>query len=120
MHYTAMDCLPYTMLSICHQSSLSSDEICQITHELNEKSESALRTCFIVHWMQLQFLGRAINHINLQLMIAIYAMNYKIMCTHCPLEVWTKSVTNVDVAGQTQFSANMAYLNSSSHTTWSD
>lgn len=39
--------------------------------------------------------------------------------THCPLEVCTRSVTRVDVAGQTQFSANMAYLNSSSHTTWS-
>lgn len=39
--------------------------------------------------------------------------------THCPLEVCTRSVTKVDVAGHTQFSANMAYLNSSSHTTWS-
>lgn len=37
--------------------------------------------------------------------------------THCPLEVCTRSVTKVDVAGHTQFSANMAYLNSSSHTT---
>lgn len=43
-----------------------------------------------------------------------------VACTHCPLEVWTSSVTRVDVAGHTQFSANMAYLNSSSHTTWSD
>ena len=44
---------------------------------------------------------------------------YEMVCTHCPLEVWTKRVTKVDVAGHTQFSANMAYLNSSSHTTWS-
>lgn len=40
--------------------------------------------------------------------------------THCPLEVWTNSVIKVDVAGHTQLSANIAYLNSSSQTTWSN
>lgn len=39
--------------------------------------------------------------------------------TYCPLEVWTSSVISVDVAGHIQFKANMAYLNSSSQTTWS-
>lgn len=39
--------------------------------------------------------------------------------TDRPLEVCTSSVIRVEVAGQTQFRANMAYLNSSSHTTWS-
>lgn len=39
--------------------------------------------------------------------------------TDRPLEVCTRSVIRVEVAGQTQFRANMAYLNSSSHTTWS-
>lgn len=39
--------------------------------------------------------------------------------TDRPLEVCTSSVIRVEVAGQMQFSANMAYLNSSSHTTWS-
>lgn len=37
--------------------------------------------------------------------------------TDRPLEVCTSSVIRVEVAGQMQFSANMAYLNSSSHTT---
>lgn len=39
--------------------------------------------------------------------------------TDRPREVWTRSVTKVEVAGQTQLRANMAYLNSSSQTTWS-
>lgn len=37
--------------------------------------------------------------------------------THWPREVWTSSVMRVEVAGQTQFSASMAYLHSSSQTT---
>lgn len=37
--------------------------------------------------------------------------------TDRPLEVCTSSVIRVEVAGQMQFRANMAYLNSSSHTT---
>ncbi len=40
--------------------------------------------------------------------------------TDRPREVWTRSVTKVEVAGHTQLRANMAYLNSSSHTTWSE
>lgn len=40
-------------------------------------------------------------------------------CTYCPLEVWTRRVMRVEVAGQTQFRASMAYLHSSSQTTWS-
>lgn len=40
--------------------------------------------------------------------------------TNRPREVCTRSVTKVEVAGQTQLRANMAYLNSSSHTTWSE
>ena len=40
--------------------------------------------------------------------------------THWPREVCTSRVTSVEVAGHTQFRANMAYLNSSSHTTWSE
>lgn len=39
--------------------------------------------------------------------------------THCPRDVCTSSVTSVEVAGHTQLRASMAYLNSSSHTTWS-
>lgn len=42
-------------------------------------------------------------------------MNY----THCPLDVCSKSVTNVDVPGHRQLLASKAYLNSSSHTTCS-
>lgn len=37
--------------------------------------------------------------------------------THWPRDVCTSSVTSVDVAGQMQFRASMAYLHSSSHTT---
>lgn len=37
--------------------------------------------------------------------------------THWPREVCTSSVMRVEVAGQTQFRASMAYLHSSSHTT---
>lgn len=37
--------------------------------------------------------------------------------THWPREVCTSSVMRVEVAGQTQFSASMAYLHSSSQTT---
>lgn len=40
--------------------------------------------------------------------------------TDRPREVCTRSVTRVEVAGQTQLRANMAYLNSSSQTTWSE
>lgn len=40
--------------------------------------------------------------------------------TNRPREVCTRSVTKVEVAGHTQLRANMAYLNSSSHTTWSE
>ena len=40
-------------------------------------------------------------------------------CTHCPLEEWISRVMSVEVPGHTQFKASMAYLNSSSHTTWS-
>jgi len=40
--------------------------------------------------------------------------------TDRPREVCTRSVTKVEVAGHTQLRANMAYLNSSSHTTWSE
>lgn len=47
----------------------------------------------------------------------IATQHFEAECTHCPLEVCTRSVTSVDVAGHTQFSASMAYLNSSSHTT---
>lgn len=39
--------------------------------------------------------------------------------THCPLEEWINRVMSVEVPGHTQFRASMAYLNSSSHTTWS-
>lgn len=39
--------------------------------------------------------------------------------THCPLEEWINRVMSVEVPGHTQFKASMAYLNSSSHTTWS-
>lgn len=39
--------------------------------------------------------------------------------TYCPLDVWTSRVINVEVAGHMQFRASIAYLNSSSHTTWS-
>lgn len=39
--------------------------------------------------------------------------------TYCPLDVWTSNVISVEVAGHIQFKANMAYLNSSSQTTWS-
>lgn len=39
--------------------------------------------------------------------------------THCPLEEWINRVMRVEVPGHTQFKASMAYLNSSSHTTWS-
>lgn len=42
-----------------------------------------------------------------------------VVYTYCPLDVWTSRVINVDVAGHTQFRASIAYLNSSSHTTWS-
>jgi len=37
-------------------------------------------------------------------------------CTHRPCEVCTSRVMKVDVAGQMQFRASMAYLNSSSQT----
>lgn len=37
--------------------------------------------------------------------------------THCPREVCTSSVMSVEVAGQTQLRASMAYLHSSSQTT---
>lgn len=40
--------------------------------------------------------------------------------TDLPREVCTRSVTKVEVAGHTQLRASMAYLNSSSHTTWSE
>lgn len=43
----------------------------------------------------------------------------KDISTHCPRDVCTSSVTSVEVAGHTQLRASMAYLNSSSHTTWS-
>lgn len=39
--------------------------------------------------------------------------------THWPRDVCTSRVMRVEVAGQMQFSASMAYLHSSSHTTWS-
>lgn len=39
--------------------------------------------------------------------------------THWPRDVCTSRVMRVDVAGQMQFRASMAYLHSSSHTTWS-
>lgn len=39
--------------------------------------------------------------------------------THWPRDVCTSRVMRVEVAGQTQFRASMAYLHSSSHTTWS-
>lgn len=39
--------------------------------------------------------------------------------TYCPLEEWINRVMSVEVPGHTQFKASMAYLNSSSHTTWS-
>lgn len=42
-----------------------------------------------------------------------------VVYTYCPLDVWTSSVINVEVAGHIQFRASIAYLNSSSHTTWS-
>lgn len=45
--------------------------------------------------------------------------DFKMTETDRPREVCTRSVTKVEVAGQTQLRASMAYLNSSSHTTWS-
>lgn len=39
--------------------------------------------------------------------------------THWPRDVCTSRVMRVEVAGQMQFRASMAYLHSSSHTTWS-
>lgn len=48
-----------------------------------------------------------------------YHKYYKDWATYCPRDVWTSRVTRVDVAGHRQFRANNAYLNSSSHTTWS-
>ena len=37
--------------------------------------------------------------------------------THCPRDVWSRSVTKVDVPGVRQLLASRAYLNSSSQTT---
>lgn len=44
---------------------------------------------------------------------------FTVLYTYCPLDVWTSRVINVEVAGHIQFRASIAYLNSSSHTTWS-
>lgn len=44
---------------------------------------------------------------------------FMLINTYCPLDVWTSRVINVEVAGHIQFRASIAYLNSSSHTTWS-
>lgn len=57
--------------------------------------------------------------INITVILHVHSLQWNKCYTYCPLEVWTNKVISVDVAGQIQFKANIAYLNSSSHTTWS-
>jgi len=46
--------------------------------------------------------------------------DYNVAYTHCPLDVCSRSVTSVEVAGHRQLLASNAYLNSSTHTTCSE